>query len=173
MGSQRVRRNWVTFTYVQKVAKEHKEAISWVEWVLYKIWIYRVFIIGSVGSVCVCVCVLGKEVIMLECKFITLGLCMLWVVQVIFSWFKQKYSGILFPARKVFEKSQSIIILVIYLDHYQYFLHLKKSVTGRHFITFLFFFFFFEAFQMLETQETLGSRKLRSSAAFTPNCPHP
>ena len=67
--------------------------------------------------------------------------------------------------RKVFEKSQSIIILVIYLDNYQYFLHLKKTVTGRHFVTFL---FFFEAFQMLETQETLGSRKLRSSAAFTP-----
>ena len=103
--------------------------------------------------VCVCVCVLGKEVIMLECKFITLGLCMLWVVQVIFSWFKQKYSGILFPARKVFEKSQSIIILVIYLDHYQYFLHLKKSVTGRHFVTFLFFFFFFGHFKCLKPRK--------------------
>ena len=119
------------------------------------------FIIGSVGSVCVCVCVCVKEGgDNAGMQFITLGLCMLWVAQVILSWFKQKYSGILFTARKVFEKSQSIITLVIYLDHYQYFLHRKKSVTGRHFVTFLFFLQHFKCLKPRKLLWVVGNSDL-------------
>ena len=85
-------------------------------------------------------CVLGSEGIMLEVKFIILEIRILLVVHVVF--FDSSINSInssINYFHSSFWKLQRIIILVVYLDHYQYFLYMKESLS-RDFVTILSFF---------------------------------